>query len=153
VLGTWGARTVPHGVEGVVAPDGLGAELDRSDLVVTAGGVTLLEALVRGLPTVAVTTAANQAVAVKALADAGATIAATVEGAPTIVEALAADADQRRALAREARIVLDGHGSHRIAHLASQVATAKALARVVDAEAHQHHLPPVVTVGAASVGE
>ena len=45
VLGPWGARVVPPGVTPVDAPYGLTAELARADLVVTAGGVTMLEAL------------------------------------------------------------------------------------------------------------
>ena len=61
-----GARpTFPRGVVPVHAPDGLAVELAAAGIVVTAGGVALLEACVLGRPIVALALAGNQRQAVR----------------------------------------------------------------------------------------
>jgi len=125
VLGPWGARDIPAGVEAVDAPSGLAAELDAADLVVTAGGVTLLESLARGRPTVAVETAANQSVAVRALTNGGAAVHSDVDGIAVVVGDLLGDADRRRDLSRAGKETIDGQGPARVAAEVARVAAAR----------------------------
>ena len=63
---------MPRGVVAVRAPDGLAAELAAASLVVTAGGVALLEACLLGRPIVALALAGNQRQAVYGLEREGA---------------------------------------------------------------------------------
>ena len=77
--GPWGATDVPRGVVPVHAPDGLAAELAAASVVVTAGGVTLLEACLLGRPIVALALAENQRQAVYGLEREGAVVVATPE--------------------------------------------------------------------------
>jgi spore coat polysaccharide biosynthesis predicted glycosyltransferase SpsG len=115
VVGPWGSRTVPAGVVAVHAPDGLAGELAAAPVVVTAGGVALLEACLLGRAIVAVAVAGNQRQAVTGLAEAGAVVASTPQEAPDAARALAADAPRRAALAAAARRALDGKGPARVA--------------------------------------
>lgn len=119
---TRGARApaLPPGVREVQAPEGLFAELAGADLVVTAGGVTLLEALLLGRPVVAVATESNQQRAVAGAADAGAAVAlpagASRKAVARAAGALADDDPARRIdLADTASRYLDGHGADRVA--------------------------------------
>ena len=121
VKGPWAKGAMPDGVRIVTSDDGLLPELAESDLVVTAGGVTLLEALLLGRPTVAVAIAANQARAVEGVAEAGAAVGlglgsgATPEDVADAVEALAGDLARRCALAQAASTLIDGQGPARVA--------------------------------------
>ena len=123
VVGQWGAPDVPAGAEAVVAPDGLRDELDGADIVVTAGGVTMIEALGAGRATVAVVTAENQRTAVDAADVAGAVRAATPGTVASVVAALLDDAEARDALGAKGRALVDGRGPQRVA---------EALRRAVD---------------------
>src|SRR5260221_13340499 len=59
-VGASNTSNLPAGVEAVVTSGGLLDELAAADLVVTAGGVTMLESLALGRPTVAFVLADNQ---------------------------------------------------------------------------------------------
>jgi spore coat polysaccharide biosynthesis predicted glycosyltransferase SpsG len=115
VIGPWGWAEAPDGVSAVHARDGLASELAAAPIVVTAGGVTMLEACVLGRATIGVALAANQRQAVDGLAAAGAIVAATPESLGAIVQTLAADPAQRSALGAQARDALDGKGPVRVA--------------------------------------
>ncbi|MDQ6799051.1 MAG: hypothetical protein M3011_13720 [Actinomycetota bacterium] len=115
VIGPWGSTVVPSGVDPVSSTDGLDGELTEADLVVTAAGVTMLESLALGRPTVAVVTAANQSGAARGVAGVGAAIVASIDDAPLAAAALAGDAEQRRRLSDAGRAFVDGLGSRRVA--------------------------------------
>jgi spore coat polysaccharide biosynthesis predicted glycosyltransferase SpsG len=115
VVGPWGAGAPPSGVDIVCHRDGLGPDLAAADVVLTAGGVTMLEALCLGRPTIAIVTAANQRRAVVGASRAGALEATTVEGAPGAVARLADDTVRRHKLAMAATALVDGRGAMRVA--------------------------------------
>ena len=115
VVGPWGSQVVPPGVTAVRATSGLADELARADLVVTAGGVTLLESLVLGRPTVCVIVAENQRRAFEAVVAAGAAVGAVPDAAASEVGALLVAPERRRELAARARKVVDGRGAARVA--------------------------------------
>jgi spore coat polysaccharide biosynthesis predicted glycosyltransferase SpsG len=119
VVGPWGRAHVPEGVAPVERPGGLWDELASADIVVTAGGVTLLEACALGRPTVTFATAANQRRNVAGAVAAGAAIG--VEAVDDLGEVtgavrdLADDADARRRLHVAAPAWVDGDGPRRVA--------------------------------------
>jgi UDP-2,4-diacetamido-2,4,6-trideoxy-beta-L-altropyranose hydrolase len=115
VVGPWSGGAVPPGIEIIERSDGLGSELAAADLVVTAGGVTMLEALCLGRPTIAIITAANQRRAVSGAARAGAVEQATIDEAPGVVERMVDDPGRRQALSAAARTLVDGRGAMRVA--------------------------------------
>lgn len=89
----------------------------RHDLQIGAGGGAALERCRIGPPTLALVTAENQAVVVRALAAAGAVKTAdenTREAIGTAAKALIDDTEARRALASAARRLVDGRGSRRV---------------------------------------
>jgi spore coat polysaccharide biosynthesis predicted glycosyltransferase SpsG len=118
VVGPWGAEP-PPGVIGVDAPDGLFHELALADMVITAGGVTLLEAIALGRPTIAVATADNQRRSVAGVAAADAAIDFLDRPRPDTLalaaEGLAHDADARRRLAANSAAYVDLDGPVRVA--------------------------------------
>lgn len=115
VVGPWGADSVPMGVTGVFGPRTLVDELAHADIVVTAGGVTLLESLAMGRPTVVVPTADNQRANVAACVSAGAAVEATAASAATLARTLMYDVAQREAIAAAGRSLIDGRGAQRVA--------------------------------------
>lgn len=122
VVGPWGHADVPAGVEAVHAPDGLGPELAAAGVVVTAGGVTMLEAMQLGRPTVVIVTAENQRRQVEGAAAAGAVTVAALGDVAGIVEALVHDDRERSRLSGAARALIDGHGPERAASVLLDVA-------------------------------
>jgi spore coat polysaccharide biosynthesis predicted glycosyltransferase SpsG len=122
VVGPWGARAVPDGVTPVEARAGLADELASADLVVTAGGVTLLEAFALGRPCVVVATATNQQANVAGAVAAGAACVATPSDAPETARRLASDAGARGAMAAAARALVDGGGAARVAAMIVELA-------------------------------
>ncbi len=115
VIGPWGATHTPSRVEGLVGLDDLGPVLADADIVVSAGGVTLMESLRLGRPTVAVATADNQVEAVAGAARAGAVVEATPETAARVVAALVEDLRARESLSIAASSHVDGYGAARVA--------------------------------------
>ncbi|MDZ4826251.1 MAG: hypothetical protein SGJ13_07270 [Actinomycetota bacterium] len=115
VVGPWGATAVPDGVTGIVAPPTLADELAAAPIVVTAGGVSMLEACALGRAVVAVAIAENQRVAVDALTASGAVAPAAVDTVASVVAELVSDPVRRVALAAAAREAIDGRGPQRVA--------------------------------------
>ncbi len=115
VVGPWGARTVPAGVEALERRDGLAIDLAAADIVVTAGGVTLLESLCLGRPTVAVTLAANQRGNVEGVTSEGAALGVDPAGVLDSVRRLVESPALRRELAAAAATLIDGRGADRVA--------------------------------------
>jgi UDP-2,4-diacetamido-2,4,6-trideoxy-beta-L-altropyranose hydrolase len=115
VVGPWGLGPDDDRVVAVHAPEGLGPELAAADLVVTAGGVTMLEACCLGRPVVAFSIAPGQSRALAGAAQVGAVVAVDVASAAEVSAGLARDADARRRLANSARVLVDGQGSARVA--------------------------------------
>jgi len=105
----------------VHAPDGLADELAAAGIVVTAGGVTMLEACRLGRPVIALELARNQRRAVAGLAGDGAVVAATPDTVGEIVRRLANDRSARLALAAAAGAAIDGKGATLVADAIEQV--------------------------------
>jgi spore coat polysaccharide biosynthesis predicted glycosyltransferase SpsG len=121
VVGPWGASEVPCGVVPVIAPDGLAGELAAASVVVTAGGVSLLESCRLGRPIVALALADNQRQAVFGLEQEGAVVVATPETVAAAVLALVDDRGLRLALSSAARSAIDGKGAARVADMLEQL--------------------------------
>lgn len=115
-VGPWGVPDVPDGVEPVITTDGLGHDLAGADLVVTAAGVTLLEAVALGRPAVGFAVAPNQRRSLVALVAAGAVVGATLSEAAESAVDLARDPARRASLVRRGPEVVDGRGSARVAN-------------------------------------
>lgn len=115
VVGQWGCRQVPDGVEIVETSTGLLAELAAADVVITAGGVTLLEAMHLGRPAVALELHGNQHRNVAGAVDAGAAVAAAPGDAVEVALALLGDAARRARVSAAGRALIDGHGPERVA--------------------------------------
>lgn len=114
VVGPWGLGE-PPGVELVRAPPGLGPELQTASLVVTAAGVTMLESMCVGRPTVAFLTAENQRRQAEGARALGGIVLTDVNDAADEAIALVADADARLALAARGAALIDGQGPTRVA--------------------------------------
>ncbi len=117
--GPWSPRADSAGVEVIDAPTGLTGHLRRARLVICAGGVTMIESLAVGRPTIVRPTAPNQRLAVAAVADAGAALvlADDVEVAAIVdaADALMDDPDRLLALSTGAVNLIDGRGPDRVA--------------------------------------
>lgn len=108
------AVTLP-GVEVAAAPESLLPLLLEADLVVTAGGQTMLESVATGTPTVALILVENQVAQAKRLAGLGAVELADVESLEPVVAALASDHERRADLTERAQSAIDGQGALRVA--------------------------------------
>jgi spore coat polysaccharide biosynthesis predicted glycosyltransferase SpsG len=115
VLGPWSEHDNIEGVEIVRTTSGLVQELAAADLVVTAAGVTMLEALALGRPTVAFVLAENQQPYAEGVVRAGAAVLTESSHVAEAASALAGDPDRRRVLAAAARALVDAHGARRVA--------------------------------------
>jgi spore coat polysaccharide biosynthesis predicted glycosyltransferase SpsG len=110
-------RGSPPGVRAVRTTRGLLDHLREVDLVLTAGGVTLLEALSLGRPTVVWAAADNQRRGVEGAVAAGAARVAPAEADAIVrtARALIEDGDERMRLARAGPRHVDGRGAERVA--------------------------------------
>ncbi|MEY2478466.1 MAG: hypothetical protein QOG87_3781 [Actinomycetota bacterium] len=124
VVGPWGSDAAPQGIELVQAPSGLGPELHAASLVVTAAGVTMLESMRAGRPTVAFLTAENQRRQADGAAELGGIVLTDVSGAADAAVTLAGDTPARLALAARAATLIDGQGPARVAHRLLELAEA-----------------------------
>ncbi|MBS1838397.1 MAG: hypothetical protein JST64_11965 [Actinobacteria bacterium] len=118
VAGSWSMPASDRRVVVESVVDDLGPRLDAATVVVTAGGVTLLESLLRGRPTVVVPTAANQSAAVGSVRDAGAAVVVDpgdASGAIEEVVELLRSSTRRAALGRRGAELIDGRGADRVA--------------------------------------
>lgn len=122
VVGPWSSTDSPEGVEAVHARAGLAEPLLAADLVVCAAGVTMLEALALGCPTVGFLTAANQRRYLAALAALGAVVASTQRALPGVVSRLVGDPVERRRLGTTGRELVDGLGAARVADAVAALA-------------------------------
>lgn len=118
VRGPFGAQgPPPPGVALLDAPESLHGPLLAADLVVTAGGQTLLEAAALGTPSIAVVAAENQRQQALRLAELGATrvLELPADELPGLLRRLDSSADERRELARRSQAAVDGRGAERVA--------------------------------------
>lgn len=118
VRGPFGSPApAPPGVGLLEAPDSLHGPLLAADLVVTAGGQTLLEAAALGTPSIAVVAAENQRQQALRLAELGATrvLELPADELPALLRRLDSSADERRDLARRSQAAVDGRGAQRVA--------------------------------------
>lgn len=113
-----GSPLTPPSRHVIVLPQaaGLDAELARADIVVTAGGVTLLEALTLGRPVVALETAPNQRDNLDGVAAASAALFASAIDAAEVVCELLGDRVRREALGAAGSELIDGSGASRVAN-------------------------------------
>lgn len=107
----------PRGRLVLDAPDMVGA-LDEADFVIGAGGVSLMERMAAGVPSLTLLLANNQ----RLFVDGAARLGATIDGgqlAPDefagALQAAFADAGARVAMAAAGRAVIDGEGAARVA--------------------------------------
>lgn len=116
--GPWSRRVRSAEVTTIEPSDGLACQLLDADVVVTAGGVTMLESLALGRPTVVVVTAVNQRAQASAVAaadaavvlDAAEEVAAIVRSISDVID----DPARRREMAARARALIDGRGACRV---------------------------------------
>ena len=104
------------GVTLVESPDDLFGTLNAADLVVSAGGQTMLEALAVGTPCVAMITADNQVPSARRLEAIGAvTVAESTPGAIAAAQCLAGDPGRMLDQIEAGRQAIDGRGALRVA--------------------------------------
>lgn len=115
VRGPFAPAVYLPGVEVASAPESLLPLLLGADLVVTAGGQTMLEAAATGTPTVALVLVANQAAQAEQLARLGAVELANEDSLSGLVAGLASDSRRRSRLAECAQSAIDGQGARRVA--------------------------------------
>ena len=115
VVGPWGLGTDDDRVNPVHALDGLASELVSADVVLTAGGVTMLEACCLGRPVVAFSSGPGQGRALAGAAHVGAVVASDIASASAVAIRLVHDTAARKRLAGSARVLIDGQGSARVA--------------------------------------
>lgn len=124
--GPWSQRSNDPLVMTADASNGLGDELASAEIIVTAGGVTMLESLALGRPTVVVVTADNQVAQARAVdaADAAQVLdrAATVEEVVGAVQVLLSDEPLRVAMGERGRVLIDGRGADRVAEAVLELA-------------------------------
>ena len=105
----------------VVDCDDMSVLMLGSDLVIGGGGVSLLERMALGVPSITVCLADNQVANVRGSASMGGTLFAGVIGSldgaklASQVERLMADDKGRQMMSNKARLIIDGDGAKRIA--------------------------------------
>jgi len=115
---------VPEGVRTVSAPDGMFDLLVEADLVVSAAGQTMLEALAVGTPCIVLVTAENQRRQADELREIGAlTVADTAEHTALAATELADDYEARRRQALLGPRMVDGQGATRTAEAVIRAAS------------------------------
>jgi UDP-2,4-diacetamido-2,4,6-trideoxy-beta-L-altropyranose hydrolase len=121
VRGPYADGSSPTGVEILDAPESLLAPLLATDLVLSAGGQTMLEAAAAGTPCIAIPIVENQRRQAVRLAQLGAVKLVDLENAPMRAVELAQDVDARRSLSRAGQLAVDGYGAVRIAFAISEL--------------------------------
>lgn len=126
VRGPYAPQTdIFDGIRVVSAPHSLFDLLVDADIVVSAAGQTMLEALAVGTPCVALVTADNQVRQANELRAAGAvTIAGSVERAAAASRSLAADLERRHEQVWAGQCAIDGRGAMRAAAAVLKLARA-----------------------------
>jgi spore coat polysaccharide biosynthesis predicted glycosyltransferase SpsG len=105
----------PPGVTLLDQPHSLLEPLLRADVVVCAGGQTMLEAAATGAPIAAIEAAENQGSQITALRAAKAVMSSREAQIPILVESMLNVDILRRQLSSEAQKAVDGSGARRIA--------------------------------------
>lgn len=101
--------------------DDMAEELISSDIAIGAGGVSLLERMASGTPSITITTAGNQTRYVEGAAALGATVSAgfvddlDIEDLARTIERLAVDRYERLKMSSQGQDVVDGRGAERLA--------------------------------------
>jgi UDP-2,4-diacetamido-2,4,6-trideoxy-beta-L-altropyranose hydrolase len=103
------------GSESVAGENSLLGQLLAADLVVSAAGQTLIEALATGAPTIGVAVVKNQRRQLAYLAGIGAALPADAENLEQQIRKVGEDLAERRRLARTAQANIDGYGALRVA--------------------------------------
>jgi UDP-2,4-diacetamido-2,4,6-trideoxy-beta-L-altropyranose hydrolase len=116
VRGPYSAGDNVAGVEVAISPESLLDLLLAADLVVCAGGQTMLEAAAVGAPCVAVPLFENQVEQVRRLGETGGVRPATREDVAAAVSELARTFATRQALAERGQREVDGFGALRVAY-------------------------------------
>lgn len=106
-----------EGAEVLSRRPGLHTPIAAADIVLTAGGVTALEAAALGRPAIGVLTADNQRANIEGLVDAGCMIAAepSEQSVAAAVRAYVADGAKFASAAHLGRATVDGFGALRVA--------------------------------------
>jgi UDP-2,4-diacetamido-2,4,6-trideoxy-beta-L-altropyranose hydrolase len=104
----------PAGVSLLAPGNSLFERLSHADIVVCAGGQTMLEAAATGAPVVVIETADNQAAQIEMLVLEGAAVSTAPEQLAEAIRDLS-DSARRGALSTRARQVIDGRGAIRVA--------------------------------------
>ena len=115
--GPYASGDVPPEVEAVAATPETAGLLAEHDIVITAGGQTLLEAAACGVPAVVVPSADNQLGNAARVEEAGAAqvLPSSAEGLAEALRSLAPDAERRREMATAGQAAVDGLGARRVA--------------------------------------
>jgi len=117
------AQSLSHAVTLVHAPDTLADEIFRTDLALSASGLTKYELAYAGTPCILVSIDKNHAIANRPFAELGSSIDAggiddvSVEAVVAEVEKLVSDASLRRRLASAGPRTVDGAGAQRLLDL------------------------------------
>lgn len=116
--GPWSRVDPSSGVSHLARDADLMPALVDADVVICAGGVTMLESMLAGRPTVVVETARNQHRAVEGARQAGGVVVADPDDPSSAADAamsLLADPVAAQALAARAVGIVDGRGADRVA--------------------------------------
>lgn len=113
VRGPFSHTAAPEGVELLDAPRDLAPAMAASDLVVSAAGLTMLEALSTAAPTIGLIVAENQRAQAESVRRVGAAEVCEPRALEAALDAVAGDRGRRAELARGARNAVDGLGAHR----------------------------------------
>ncbi len=85
-----------------------------ADMVISAGGSTVWELCLLGVPTIALILADNQAALVKALAERNILQATDMHNLPAALTRLIANPVERQQMRDSARVLVDGYGTNRV---------------------------------------
>jgi UDP-2,4-diacetamido-2,4,6-trideoxy-beta-L-altropyranose hydrolase len=124
IVGPYSPSAPPAGVDAVVAPNDLLDELLETDLCLTAGGQTLLEAMAVGVPSVSLPLVSNQRAQTERLAELGAVTMVEPDQPEALGPALEQLAGSRRSrdlLSKRAQEAVDGYGALRVAFRMSRL--------------------------------
>ena len=113
----------------IIDTDDMTDLLRHTDLVIGAGGVSLLERMASGVPSITVPVSDNQEHAVHGAARCGATLGTqgrerlTASELSRYIEVLSSDFDARKSMSEKARSMVDGRGAARVANVMLRLST------------------------------
>lgn len=121
--------TFPGPIELLIDIDDMSDRLGRSDLSIGGGGVSLMERMAAGVPSITIMQADNQALSTESVANLGATLNAggveelTVDDLASRVKKLLESRKLRDEMSRTARMLVDGRGAERVAKHMIEIVT------------------------------